>query len=188
MTLALFPFVIIACLLFAELSIGAADGQTKTPAPRGPAVSFRVLGQDLSRSSYTFVTDDKGNARPAHIYATKSWVIVRNAPDPMRIWTLWSAGKFGRVMVEADNQGKGYSASAHETYLLNLEFARTQAHKLQNSLTATRAEAITISPSLTEEIDSALDALKSAGAANTDTERARLADAMICVWHMHYIP
>lgn len=179
MNLALFPFVIIICLVFAELSIGAEGGQAKAPVPRGPAVSFRVLGQDLSRSGYTFVTDDKGNARRAHIYATKSWVVIRNAPDPMRIWTLWSAGKFGRVMAEADNQGRGYSASAHGTYLLNLEFARTQARKLQNSLAAARSEGITISPSLAEEIGSALDALKSAEAAKTDVERAQLADAAL---------
>lgn len=110
-----------------------SQADSQEPSPRGPAVSFRVIGQDLSENGYVFVTDSEGNARHASISIAKSWVRVRNAPEDFRIWALWRVGKFGRVMVKADNGGKGYNAG-DAPHVLNVEFARTRARELGEPL------------------------------------------------------
>jgi len=93
-----------------------------------------------------------------------------------RFFVQWTLPDFGNVMLTADNNGNGYSASAQGGTVLNLshEIARTQINRLRNNLTAYQKAGYDIPPAAAElaEAESLLDQ----AAHLTGAEQAALSD------------
>lgn len=163
------------------LSVEAAAARDAAPdrLPREPAISFKTIGQSVPANGGAFVTQPDGNARAASISITKSWLRVRNAPEAFRLNVLWRAGRFGRVVLEADGGGKGYNLGGPKYYLLNSELARTQASKLAARLAKMEKDGPALSPELLARCRTALEAASRVEQGRTELERAGLADAAL---------
>lgn len=177
MQAAIITLAVLLILSFAKLSIGDVDGFKELPS--GPAINFKVIGHDLTGNSYVFAADKDGNARLTSIQTTKSWVRVQKAPAGMRLYALWDAGKFGKVIVEADNGGVGYNAMDADYYLLNSEITRTRARKLSEAYKDAKLKGYLISAELAGEIETALTQSQEAEETKDETEKAKLADAAL---------
>jgi len=91
----------------------------------------------------------------------------------------WTAPGFGRLLLRADNDGKGFTFGRQgETMMINLnyEIASTEFRLLKQSYKSYIAQGHVFSNILSSGIQIAQDALEKAHAAPTDVQKANLAD------------
>jgi len=103
--------------------------------------------------------------------------IALNRPRSMNL--LWTVPGFGKIMVLADNDGKGYVLDHMGDVLiinLNYELARTQLNIVNRTLDSYRSLGYTISESVLTEISKVRQSFADASAALGDSEKALLSN------------
>ena len=126
-----------------------------------------------------FIGIDKGESTPG----VPSVCIPLN--QTRRFFVQWTVPDFGNVVLMADNDGAGYSASAQGGTVLNLshEMARTQINRLRDNLDAYQTAGYDVLPAVAVDLVEA-ESLLAQATTQTGVARAALSDqaASVALW------
>jgi len=106
-------------------------------------------------------------------------IIVLSLNTPNVINFPWNVPGFGRVILRADNDGKGFTLTRQgetKTINLNYELARTEFRLLRESYEGYLDEGYIISENLSLNIQSACELLQKADSTTDDAQKAHIAD------------
>ena len=90
------------------------------------------------------------------------WAIAYPKTEPFGIAVLWEVPGFGKIIVTADNEGKGYRMGEQQALDFRLEAAKSKVKKVRERAQALRTEGYQFGPELQGRIEGAANALASA--------------------------
>jgi hypothetical protein len=161
---------IICVVLFAFL-VGLPNGAGSAAPLAGPAGSLRIVLYDPAEArSYQVYAVYQLGTSPAGDPVREAWVpgdptLFHLPVQEGTAYTVWGAINvpgFRRVLLEMDNDGRGYAPAAGELLQVNFtyEIARTELRKLQERLDRGLAKGYVIPPEIPQVIESARDNLE----------------------------
>ena len=157
----------------------AAVMKIRAYSPNGTRIE-KFSGDQLSedRTWPVYTTDFQWKVTQSHFKAALAMMEVDlNRPNVINF--PWDVSGFGKVILRADNGGKGFTLTRPGeimTINLNYELTRTEHRLLRESYEKYLSEGYKLSKDLFADIQSAYEFLQKAESITDDVQRAHLAD------------